>query len=79
MRGMSTQEVQKDWGKLVLRASEGLVTRNKVTGSMSKWISEFDEYLRSSMSYCGATNLEEFIGQVRYTIISENVKRRINK
>lgn len=79
MRGMSTQEVQKDWGKRVLRASEGLVTRNKVTGSMSKWISEFDEYLRSSMSYCGATNLEEFIGQARYTIISENVKRRINK
>lgn len=79
MRGMSTQEVQRDWGKKELRASEGVVTRNKVTGSIEKWVKEFQEYLRSSMSYCGAKSLDEFIGEARYTLVSENVNRRYQK
>lgn len=79
MRGMSTQEVQKDWGKSVLRASEGLLSRNKVNGSLERWTSEFTEYLRSAMSYCGARSLEEFIGEANYTLITDNSLKRIQK
>lgn len=79
MRGMSTVEVQKDWKKVVLRASEGIVSRNKVTGSLGSWLSDFEEYLSSTMSYCGAKNLDEFIGMVDYTIVTDNVNKRYRK
>lgn len=79
MRGMSTKEVQKDWGKTILRASEGLVNKNKVQYNLETWVDEFEQYLKSAMSYVGAVNLDEFVGSKQYTLITENSFRRFNK
>jgi IMP dehydrogenase/GMP reductase len=59
-RGMSTKEVQKKWGKDDLVTSEGIVKSHKVEYTLSGWRKNFEDYLRSAMSYTGkkdSTNL----------------------
>lgn len=78
-RGMSTKEVQKDWNRKRLVTSEGIVTYNKVEYFFEKWIENFDDYLRSAMSYTNSHNLSEFIGKVNIIEISENSYKRFEK
>lgn len=78
-RGMSTKEVQKDWGKINMRSSEGIVKEQLVEYTVSGWVENFCDYLRSSMSYCGAKNLNEFIGQAQYVMVTNNAFNRYNK
>lgn len=78
-RGMSTKEVQKDWNRKRLVTSEGIVTYNKVEHHFQKWIENFDDYLRSAMSYTNSKNLKEFIGEVQIVKISENSYKRFEK
>lgn len=78
-RGMSTKEVQKKWGSKVLKTSEGVVRYRKVEYKLSKWVENFDHYLRSAMSYTGSLNLDDFIGKVDLVQISENSYKRFNK
>lgn len=78
-RGMSTKEVQKSWGREVLKTSEGVVRRNKVEYTLDSWVQNFEDYLRSAMSYCGKTELHRFIGGVEVNMISENSFRRFDK
>jgi IMP dehydrogenase/GMP reductase len=78
-RGMSTKEVQKKWGKLNLTSSEGVVRYRKVEYTLSQWVNNFDDYLRSSMSYCGASELNEFIGVAKTNRITNNSHKRYNK
>lgn len=77
-RGMSTKEVQKTWGKLKLKTAEGISKKNKVEYSIRQWINNFDDYLKSAMSYCGAKNLEEFKGS-DFVFITENAFKRFHK
>lgn len=79
MRGMSTKEVQKDWGNVILKTAEGITTRKKVTGSLYKWSENFEDYLKSAMSYCGKKSLSEFIGDVKYVKITQNALKRFDK
>lgn len=81
MRGMSTTEVQKDWGRKggELRASEGLVTKNRVQYRLSDWVWHMDSYLRSAMSYVNARTLDKFIGEVQWEVVSTSVYDRIHK
>lgn len=79
MRGMSTKEVQKKWGKTDLKTSEGVTRRNKVEYSLSQWVEKFEDYLRSSMSYSGSLSLNDFKGKGNFTLISQNVYKRFNK
>jgi putative N-acetylmannosamine-6-phosphate epimerase len=70
-RGMSTREVQREWGKENLRHSEGKSFYNKVEYTLNEWLygsdSLPDDYpgfvnvLKSTMSYTGSQNIEAFI------------------
>lgn len=78
-RGMSTKEVQKKWGKNIPTTSEGVVRRNRVEYTLSGWIENFKDYLKSAMSYSGKKQLHDFIGGATFNLISENSFKRFNK
>lgn len=78
-RGMSTKEVQKQWGKKKLKTSEGVVRYQRVEYTLEGWTTNMVDYLRSAMSYCGARDLSEFIGYVKFNRITVNAYRRFNK
>lgn len=78
-RGMSTKEVQRDWGKEKLTTSEGVVRRHKVEYTLGRWVDNFEDYLKSAMSYTDKKTLPEFIGKVRYNFITMNSLKRFSK
>jgi IMP dehydrogenase/GMP reductase len=78
-RGMSTKEVQKKWGATKLKTSEGVVRFRKVEYKLEKWSQNFEDYLRSAMSYAGAKTLKEFIGNTELVQITDNAYKRFNK
>lgn len=78
-RGMSTKEVQRDWGRTDLQTSEGISKYNKVEYTLSGWTENFKDYLRTNMSYCGSLTLDEFIGKVEYIMVTQNAFNRYNK
>lgn len=78
-RGMSTKEVQKIWGKSELKTSEGVVRMRTVKYTLTGWSENFIDYLKSAMSYCDCRTLEDFIGNVKWTVISQNSFSRFNK
>lgn len=78
-RGMSTKEVQKSWNKHELKTGEGITKYNKVEYTLPGWCENFTDYLKSAMSYTNSRNLKEFIGEVRYEMITQNSFNRFNK
>ena len=78
-RGMSTKEVQKSWNKNELKTGEGITKYNKVEYSLEGWCENFTDYLKSAMSYTDSRNLEDFIGEVQWEVISQNSFSRFNK
>jgi len=77
-RGMSTKEVQKDWGKKKLTTSEGIVKWNEVLYDLPKWVENFEDYLKSAMSYTSSTNLIDFKDSKK-VLISASAYRRFSK
>lgn len=78
-RGMSTKEVQKKWGKKQLTSSEGVTRFRKVEYTIDQWTNNFEDYLRSAMSYSNATTLSEFIGNAEIIQITDNAYQRYKK
>jgi hypothetical protein len=78
-RGMSTKAVQRKWGKVKLTTAEGITKYQKVKYNISTWVENFEDYLKSNMSYCGVTKLEDFIGKVDWVFITENARKRFAK
>lgn len=78
-RGMSTKEVQKSWGKEVLTTSEGVVRKNSVEYTIEGWVKNFEDYLKSAMSYTGKKELHHFIGGVTLNMITHNSFKRFDK
>jgi IMP dehydrogenase/GMP reductase len=78
-RGMSTKQVQQAWGRKELKTAEGIAFKNRVEYTLAGWTDNFVDYLKSNMSYCGARNLDEYIGEVFYVHITENAKNRFRK
>jgi IMP dehydrogenase/GMP reductase len=78
-RGMSTKEVQKSWGVDKLKTSEGVVRIRPVEYTLKGWVENFESYLKSTMSYTGSSNLNEFVGNVKYNIITDKSYKRFNK
>lgn len=78
-RGMSTKEVQRDWGKSDIKTSEGIVKKQKVEYTIPGWVENFSHYLKSAMSYTDALNLNEFVGKPECIEISQNAFNRYNK
>lgn len=78
-RGMSTKEVQKKWGNKELKTSEGVVRFRKVEYTLAQWVENFEDYLRSAMSYSNATTLSNFIGHANIIKITDSSYNRFNK
>ena len=78
-RGMSTKVVQKEWGKEVLTTSEGIVKQHKVEYTLEGWVKNFNDYLKSAMSYTGKKELHDFIGGVEINLITQNSFNRFKK
>jgi hypothetical protein len=76
---MSTKEVQKKWGKEVLTTSEGVIRFRRVEYTLQQWVENFEDYLRSAMSYSNANNLNEFIGNAEIIKITDNSYKRFKK
>lgn len=77
--GMSTKIAQKKMGKTKLKTSEGVERFYPIEYTLEKWTENFVDYLKSSMSYSNARNLEEYIGNANYVFITENAFNRFNK
>ena len=78
-RGMSTKAVQRSWGKSNLVTAEGITKYQKVEYTLEQWTQNFEDYLRSAMSYCNAKNLDQFIGRAQYIFITDAARRRFEK
>lgn len=78
-RGMSTKEVQKNWGNTNLKTSEGVVKYQLVEYTLKGWCDNFEHYLKSAMSYTNSHDLSEFVGEVEINQISDNAFKRYNK
>ena len=78
-RGMSTKEVQKNWGNEILKTSEGVVRIRPVEYTLKQWTGNFEDYLRSAMSYTNCKTLEEFKNNTIFNLISEQSYQRFNK
>ena len=78
-RGMSTKQAQKALGNKVIKTSEGVVRKLKVEYTLQQWTTNFEDYLRSAMSYCNTSTLANFIGQVDTVFISSNALNRFKK
>lgn len=71
--GMSTEKAQKLMHpdpNYVVKHSEGTVRWIPIRSSTQKWIDDFTHALKSSMSYCDAFNLEQYIGRVEWGVQS---------
>ncbi len=78
-RGMSTKEVQRSWGKTKLVTAEGITKYQKVEYTLEQWTNNFNDYLKSNMSYCGARTLKEYVGQSEWVFITERARKRFEK
>ena len=78
-RGMSTKAVQRSWGKSKLVTAEGITKYQKVEYTLFQWTENFKDYLKSAMSYSDAENLDCFIGEADYCLITEKSYERFNK
>ena len=78
-RGMSTKAVQRKWGKTKLVTAEGITKYQKISYNLSQWTENFNDYLKSNMSYCGCRELNEFIGEVEWVYITNNALKRFAK
>ena len=57
--GMSTKEIQKVWGNYKLKTSEGIAKWNKIEYTFDGWVENFNDYLKTTMSYLISSNLED--------------------
>jgi len=77
-RGMSTKEVQKKWGREILKTSEGISKTNPVEYTLGQWTENFKDYLKSAMSYTNSQTLDEFRNS-EFVFITQNALNRFNK
>jgi len=76
---MSTKAVKRSWGKTHLTTSEGITKYQKVEYTLDQWTENFEDYLKSAMSYSNTKTLEEFIGKSNYVFITQNALLRFKK
>lgn len=77
--GMSTKEVQKIWGNYKLKTSEGIAKWNTVEYTFDGWVENFNDYLKSTMSYLNCVDLKELKEKATFVFITENSFRRFHK
>lgn len=62
--GMSTKRAQKERGLSHLKTSEGTSHLYQVKYTLRNWSSNFKDYLKSAMSYCNKSQINNFISNV---------------
>lgn len=77
--GMSTKLAQKEMGKTEFKTSEGIIKYVDVEYTIEQWTENFQDYLRSAMSYSNCKDLANFIGQQSYIVLSQNASNSFNK
>lgn len=83
--GMSTKRAQRKIalaqgiGTPKLKTSEGIEREIPVEYTLHQWVENFSDYLRSAMSYCNKTEIEDFISNSTLMLLSESAKNSINK
>ena len=71
MYGMSTKTAQRlIKSNCELKTSEGIERTIDVNYTMKQWTENMIDYLKSAMSYCGCTNLNQFIGKQNLVVQS---------
>ena len=60
-------------------APEGMVKEYEIKPNIANFAHLFSKYLKSTMSYCNAKNLYEFIGQQTLNVISNNAAKQFNQ
>lgn len=73
--GMSTKRAQIEFGKEGTKTEEGIQSYIKIEYYLSDWVHKFIDYLCSAMSYTNSFNLSDFIGKVKYQILSPTAIR----
>lgn len=73
--GMSTKRAQIEFGKEGTKTEEGIQSYIKIEYYLSDWVCRFIDYLCSAMSYTNSFNLSDFIGEVKYQILSPTAIR----
>lgn len=76
--GMSTKTAQKLCGKTELRTSEGIEKIIDVEYTMSGWIENFTDYLKSAMSYTNSLTLDD-LEKSEIIVVSNNTFNSVNK
>ena len=76
--GMSTKKAQKEMGGLGNKTSEGknMIIQKEYT--LSGWVENFTDYLRSAMSYTGSRTLSAFRNNTECRVMSHNSSYAIN-
>lgn len=87
--GMSTKEAQiaiaraleepKELSTDILKTSEGITTFVECKYTLKQWLENMMDYLRSGMSYCNCTTLEEFKNNCNLIINSPAEIQAVNK
>lgn len=79
--GMSSKQAQENNPNFngVYKTSEGKSIVVDVKYTCNSWVSNFKAYLKSTMSYCNARTLNEFIGKQTLVIKSSGTYLSVNK
>ena len=77
--GMASRDGQLSIDGKKTKTAEGITKYFTVDDSLVKWAENMEDYLRSIMSYCNSTNLNEFIGNQTLIINSLSEINAVNK
>lgn len=69
--GMSTERAQKEMGNTKIKPAEGIEKLVPIEYTVKDWVKEFVRVIESTMSYCDAKFLDQFIGKVQVLKASE--------
>ena len=69
--GMASNKGQLDLNGSITKSSEGAELKISTKYSIKDFLNKFEAALRSCMSYCNADCLDNFIGKVKYEIMSQ--------
>lgn len=77
--GMASKEAQELMHGKKIHTSEGLSKTIIVEYTMKQWVDNFNDYLKSAMSYTSAKNLNTFKNCTRTIVVSNNTYQSVNK
>ena len=77
--GMSTKKAQIELGNSKLKTGEGRIITQEVEYTLSGWVENFIDYIRSAMSYTSSYNLKDFQTNSILNIISNKSIELIKK